>query len=380
MKKIYLERFFDGKNWHHHKMMSVNQHGLIVSIETTTPDNCLHLSGMVGPGLVDLQINGGGGILLNSQSDGAALARLSTAHAGEGTFGVAATLITDRADHWRARIKSLIEALDKGGIDGIVACHLEGPFISPNRPGTHHPDAIRRPEPDDWPLIEALPRRLPTLITIAPECLERHDIERLAATGAILFVGHSECPPDLWHDLRQKNLVTGVTHLFNAMPIGSARAPGLAACALADPDVAFGLIADGHHVGAVFLQMALQSQNAPHRAFLVSDAMPPAGQHPPEGFLLYDQPVTVANGQCLNQQGHLAGAALPLSAGVRHLRMMGHEWDFIFALTITNPARIIGLPSHHGHLIPGNRADFIEWRDDGAVLQVFRGGKRLPQP
>jgi N-acetylglucosamine-6-phosphate deacetylase len=383
---LYLEEFFDGDEWQRDQLWQISPDGMIVTTQTIPPDDPSVANvdrlyniagpGIIGPGLIDLQVNGGGGVLLNSHHELDDIKRLCHAHMQEGTLGLAATIITDIPARWRMAVNNLATAIEEG-VEGLIACHLEGPFLNPERPGTHLLTAIRQPEPEDWAIIERLSNRLPTMMTIAPECLALSDLYRLHDMDIKLFAGHSQCPEPLFTSLCRDGIISGVTHLFNAMPFGTARDPGLAACALANPMISFGLIADGHHVGPTFLRLALGSQQADQRAFLVSDAMPPASQHPPQSFTLYDQVVTVKNGRCENLQGGLAGAAMPLITGVQTLRSMGYDWPFIFALTARNPAKIIGQSPRHGCLKPGSRADFIQLDQQGNLLRVYCGGKVL---
>lgn len=375
-QKIYLHRYFDGQEWQEHQTWHLENGVIVEVINGPSPGTDMQITDLVIPGLIDLQVNGGGGVLLNQKCDHTALQQVADAHAHTGTTAIAATIITDHKDHWRAQLSALMTALDQG-VDGIAACHLEGPWLNPKRPGTHAPEAIRTPESADFDLIAALLKRCPVLITLAPECVSISDLEWLHHHGAIVFAGHSECPPDLFALLRGTGLIAGVTHLYNAMPLGSSRAPGLAACALADAACAFGLIADGVHVGDVFLDIALGAQNAAQRAILVSDAMPPAGQHPPTSFQLYDQIIRVENHQCINQKGDFAGAALPLMDCIGYLRGRGYNWEALLPLATVNPARILNNPRYSGRLCLGATADFIQMSSIGAIKTVYRAGRPL---
>lgn len=382
MPQFWLRQYFNGTAWHQDGLAEIDQDGIITSLEHVpepSPSTDLTMiADPVIPGLVDLQVNGGGGILLNDGCDPQALKQICDAHAAHGTTSLAATIITDHAAHWRTLLQQFstqIATMPRN----IVALHLEGPFISPCRPGTHRFDAIRIPDQDDWPLLEMLARQIPVMMTIAPECLPIDDIRRLRDLGIILFAGHSECPPDLFTTLRTRNLLTGVTHLYNAMPFGTARNPGLAACALADPECAFGLIGDGIHVGDVFLRLGLYGENAWNRCFLVSDAMPPAGQAIHRSFMLYGQTVQVENSRCINQDGHLAGVAIPLDACIAYMVAAGFDPDRLWRMATYNPATILG-NTEIGRIAVGAYADFCISDPSGQIIETWQAGIRTTRP
>ncbi|HEX8168358.1 MAG TPA: amidohydrolase family protein, partial [Beijerinckiaceae bacterium] len=122
----------------------------------------------LAPGFVDVQVNGGGDRLFNDDPSPDTVAAIAAAHRRFGTTSLLPTLITDSPDKMRRAIAAVREAMS--GNPGILGIHLEGPFISPERPGVHDPAAICRPTGDDFSLLTSLGEGI-TLVTLAPECV-----------------------------------------------------------------------------------------------------------------------------------------------------------------------------------------------------------------
>ncbi|MFN3936020.1 MAG: N-acetylglucosamine-6-phosphate deacetylase, partial [Gemmobacter sp.] len=140
---------------------------------------------VVAPGFIDLQINGGGGVLFNDSPDPATLDRIAGAARRGGAAHVLPTFITAPDDAYLAAIRAVAEAT-ASGMPGILGLHLEGPFLSPDRPGIHDRTAIRPLTHADVELLGA-PRPFPLLVTLAPERQPAGQLDRLAAAGVILF-------------------------------------------------------------------------------------------------------------------------------------------------------------------------------------------------
>ena len=186
------------------------------------------VGGTLAAGFIDLQVNGGGGVMFNDAPTAATIAAIGRAHRAFGTTGFLATFISGaRADMARA-VAAVREAMDSGE-PGVLGIHFEGPHINPARRGAHDARAIRPPAEGDIDLLASLATGR-TLVTLAPECVTPADIVALAARGVIVAAGHSEANADTM-DTAMAHGLTGVTHLFNAMgPLGH-REPGAAGAA-----------------------------------------------------------------------------------------------------------------------------------------------------
>jgi N-acetylglucosamine-6-phosphate deacetylase len=214
------------------------------------------------------------------------------------------------------------------------------------------------------------------LVTLAPDAVSPQHIRRLAEGGIIVSLGHS----DATYDEVARALdagARGVTHLFNAMsPLGH-RAPGMVGAALEFGDLWCGIIADGHHVDAAALRLALRAKQGPGRLFLVSDAMPTVG-HPGDTFTLNGRAVTRAGGRLTLADGTLAGSDLDMASAVRFaVRELGVGRAEALRMASLYPAALLRKDDRHGRIRPGYRADFVQLSDDNAVRSVWVGGEKI---
>ncbi|MFD1881688.1 N-acetylglucosamine-6-phosphate deacetylase [Paracoccus pacificus] len=296
------------------------------------------LAGILAPGAVDLQVNGGGGILFNTSPTRAGLGQMVDAHRRLGTARILATVISDTEAATEAAVAAVC---DNWGLPGLAGIHIEGPHISPVKRGTHSAAVLRPLSDHTLGLIRRLREMdIPTMITLAPEVVPPAQIRTLADLGAVVSLGHSNA------SFAQAcgALAAGAscfTHLFNAMsPFGS-REPGMVGAALAG-DAAVGFICDGHHVSDDTLKIALSVSGATDRFFLVSDAMPTVGG--PEAFALYGQPIRVSDGRLINAEGALAGAHVWMTAAMTRARnVLGLPTETVLRMAITRPAALMGL-------------------------------------
>ena len=328
--------------------------------------------GWLSPGLIDLQVNGGGGVLFNDDPTPEGLAAIGRAHLAHGVTGFMPTLVSATPDII-AQALDAVDAAIAAGEQQVLGVHVEGPFISPERRGIHTPERMRRLDETAMALL-TLPRRGRVMITLAPELCEPGQIEAMVRAGVIVSLGHSDADAA---QARQafKAGARGVTHLFNAMSPLHHRAPGLVGAALDDPQAWCGLIADGVHVDPVALRLAFRVKGA-ERLNLVSDSMPPIGVQM-DAFVIDGRRILVRDGRYVGEDGALAGADLTLDQAMRGaVDMMGASVEQAVQMASASPAAFLGLDDR-GVLAPGARADLL-WLD--AALRprgVWRGGLRV---
>jgi N-acetylglucosamine-6-phosphate deacetylase len=307
--------------------------------------------GLLAPGFIDLQVNGGGGMLLNDAPEPATITRIGAAHRRYGTTGFLPTLITTGRTTIARAIAAVRDAMDRG-VPGVLGIHLEGPHINPARKGVHDEAQIRPLGPDDAALLTSL-RRGRTLLTLAPECVPAAAIGALARE-AVVFAGHTD------GTLAQIRAgltagISGFTHLFNAMSQLGAREPGAVGAALTS-DAACGVIVDGHHVHPASLRLAHAAR--PRGLFLVTDAMPPVGAAT-AGFALGGRWIEVRDGRCTTADGRLAGSTLDMAAAVRNaVELVGIPLEEALAMASTRPAEVLG-ERERGRIAPGMHADLV---------------------
>src|SRR5690606_28626759 len=225
--------------------------------------------GWLLPGLLDLQVNGGGGHQVSGATTVADLVMMCRVHERLGATGILPTLITDTPEATAAVIAAGIEAA-RAKVPGFLGLHLEGPHLDPRRKGAHDPALIRPMTDGDLNRLCEGANALPSLmVTLAPESATPAQIAALASAGVVVSLGHTDCSLAA----AQAALAAGascVTHLFNAMSQLGNREPGLVGAALTGTPFC-GLIADGIHVAPETMRIAVAA--APGRLFLVSDCM-----------------------------------------------------------------------------------------------------------
>jgi len=346
----------------------------IVPAGRTPPDvDVVDVAGhLLAPGFIDIQVNGGGGVLFNDTPTIDALQAIVDAHRAFGTTGCLPTLITDGADVMRRGIEAVEQALS-GRCPAVLGIHLEGPHLNAGYRGVH--DAARmRPLDDDALELLCSLRSGRTLVTVAPETVPPETISRLRDAGVIVFGGHSAATYEETRRALDAGL-SGFTHLFNAMSPLTSRAPGMVGAALDDADSYFGIIADGFHVHPATLRIAVRAR-APGKVCLVTDAMPTVGSSD-KTFTLHGKTISATGGRCITGDGTLAGSDIGMVDAVRNAARFGGV-DLYEALRMASayPATLLGLDDTLGYLRPGYRADLVELDDDLNVVCSWVSGER----
>ena len=341
----------------------VIEEGAISSLTTELDESrfageIIELTGCsLAPGLIDLQVNGGGDRLFNDSPSPEGLATIVDAHRLQGTTDLLATYVTGPRAGLTGAARAVVQAIALG-IDGLLGLHFEGPLLSPLRRGVHDPLLLRN-DPDDQILddLTSTAGSCPTVVTLAPEVVPAGFIAELVARGAVVSAGHTEATPVQIRRAIDEGL-RAATHVWNGMPPIASREPGPVAALLADPRVWCGFIADGQHLADETLAFSLAAKAA-GRSMLVSDAMPPVGGSG-KTFLLEGLEITHAGDRCVTPQGKLAGGAVPLVAGVRWcVEKLGVPLDEAIRMATLYPAECLGVADTRGRIAPGYPARLV---------------------
>ena len=323
------------------------------------------------PGFIDVQVNGGGGILFNERTDVDGIKSIAEAHYQYGTTGFLPTLISDELDVVERALRAGEQAIDEG-IPGVLGVHIEGPFLNPERRGVHDQNKLRRLTAETVASLKPL-HNGKTVLTLAPEAVDRDAVADLVSSGFIVCAGHSDASYDETILALERGL-RGFTHLFNAMSQLGAREPGVVGAALDDRDSWCGVIADFHHVNPASLRIAHRCKGA-DKLMLVTDAMPPVGSGMKQ-FRLLDKIVDVSDGVCRDQNGTLAGTALDMATAVRNLmNATGVALSEAVSMASKSPAAFLRLGERVGTIDVGKRANFVVADDDLRVAMTWIDGK-----
>jgi N-acetylglucosamine-6-phosphate deacetylase len=370
-------RIFDGDLWHEGsalliddgKVAAIVPHREVPADVRAVPMDDLSLV----PGFVDLQVNGGGGVLLNEQPDLEGIRTICAAHARFGTTGLLPTLITDNRTVTTQTIAAGLAA-QQAAVPGFLGLHLEGPHLSVARKGAHDPALIRPMEDADLArTIDARKGLDALLMTLAPENATNAQIAALHAAGVTVSLGHSDCG----YDTASAAVEAGarmMTHLFNAMsPLGH-REPGMVGAALDLGHLNAGLIADGFHVHPASIAAALRAKRGPGRIFLVTDAMSTIGTDM-KSFFLNGREIFREGGRLTLADGTLAGADIDMASCIRYMRdHVGIDLEEALRMASLYPAEAIGMTGRKGRLTHGHDADFAVIDDNVDVLSTWIAG------
>lgn len=371
---IAADEVFDGCTLHEHAAVIVEGSkitGVLPQSDLPTNVPIQHVSpgAWLAPGFIDLQVNGGGDVLFNNSPTPETIITIAAAHRRYGTTAFLPTFITDTRQKMQAALTAALQAAERN--PSVLGIHLEGPFLSPEKPGVHDPDLMRLPDETD---IEILCGEWPKqmLVTLAPERVPKGFIAKLSKAGRRVAFGHSMASYEETLAAMAEGLA-GFTHLFNAMRPLQSRDPGPIAAALESPTAWYGLIVDGWHVSPAMLRLGLRGCGRP---MLVTDAMAPVGGRQ-STFALYGDTIEVKDGRCLRADGTLAGAALDMATAVRNcVSLLRVSLAEALKFASRNPAEFIGVGHMLGRLAPGYRADMVALNPDSlAVLGTWVAGR-----
>jgi N-acetylglucosamine-6-phosphate deacetylase len=375
MRKVFFgARLFDGERMIDDRAVSVED-GAIVDIApyAQRPSGAeIHDlgGGVLAPGLVDWQVNGGGGVLFNDTPTVEGIAAIVAAHRGDGTTSLLATLITDAPEKLEAALAAAAEA--QKTVPGALGIHVEGPFIDIRRKGAHPAAFIRAmTQSDAERLIAAKAGTM--VVTLAPAAVSNALIAELSQSGVIVSIGHAEATAEEAQTAFGAG-ASAVTHLYNAMSQLGHRQPGLVGAALANSAIICGFIADGHHVHETAARVAFRAKGVDGLA-LVSDAMPPAAGGP-KTFTIDGRRATQVGTKLTLDDGTLAGAAITLMDAVRYAtRTLGIDLADALKMATLTPARLLRLDGRIGRLAVGRRADLVHLDSDLNVRGTWIGGE-----
>ena len=327
--------------------------------------------GILAPGFIDVQVNGGGGALLNDHPTIETVKRIASSHRRFGTTGMLPTVITD-APRVLAEAIAAVKAAHDAKIPGVLGIHIEGPFLDVSRKGAHDADYIRTITAADVEQIAHADCGV-VMLTLAPNRVSVDHIKKLAAYGVLVSLGHADAS-FVEVQLALDAGARAFTHVFNAMSQMNGREPGMVGAALSDPESFCGLIADGLHVHNAALKAAIAAKSDGH-IMLITDAMPAAAGGP-DSFELQGRMVRREQGRLQLDDGTLAGSNLTMDEAVRYcVNNLGVKLEDALCMASSNPARFIRAEQQLGRIQAGYLASLVHLSDDLTVLETWIDGK-----
>ena len=364
------ERFYDD-----HALLVDGKSIVDIVDKNNTPDNFNKIEldqGILAPGFIDLQVNGGGGVLFNNSPNKESLNTIIKAHQFFGTTSVMPTVISDSLEVLEQCIKTVTEEIKNNS--SLLGIHIEGPFFNTKYRGVHQKQYISTINSDYLNLFESL-KGFPVMLTLAPECISSQQLKHLTSLGIKTLAGHSEATYDELDDAI-KNGLDGFTHLFNAMGQISAREPGVVGSALHFENTFASIIVDLHHVHPSLIQLAYQLKPT-GKLFFISDSMATINHGKPS-FELYDEVVNESDGRLVNSEGKLAGSSITQIDAVKNAyQKCNIPLNQALAMASRYPAEYLGIENHLGSLKPGYRADLVHFDANFKVHNAWVSGKQI---
>lgn len=371
MSKTYQAKyFFDGERMHENASITV-EGKQVLSLAPQPGAQVIQLDGLLAPGFVDVQVNGGGGALFNADTSINGIARIREAHSHFGTTAMTPTLITDDISRIEMAADAMAAAIEEQ-LPGILGIHFEGPHLSKPKKGIHREQFIRTIS--DAELTQFCRQDLgEVIVTLAPENVPADIIQELVSKGVRVCLGHSNADAQTVLGALQAG-ANGFTHLFNAMSPLTSRAPGMVGAAMADEASYAGLIVDLYHVHPLSALAAIRAKGS-DKVMLVTDAMAHVGSDASE-LPFFDTRIRREGDKLTIPEGNLAGSALDMASAVRHchteLQLPMAECLQMASLT---PATFLGLAKRKGKLLAGYDADMVLLNDAQQVQQCWIGGQ-----
>ncbi len=352
MSKVQLavSHFFDGIKHHENVLLGLNN-GLIESIDFPSKPIKDRLEGLIMPGLIDLQVNGGGGYLFNDTPNLETLRKIAQAHQQFGTTAWLPTLITDSIDKMQLAADAISEAMKFPEL-GIIGIHFEGPHISKLKKGVHCEAYIRSISESEWRIYQRKDIGK-IMVTLAPECIDEMSVKKLRHLGVVVAIGHSKASYETTQKVVQSG-ATGFTHLYNAMSGLGSREPGVVGAALAS-DAYLGIILDGIHCHPASAKIAYVSNP---KLVLVTDAMPPVGSDQ-NCFEFFGGKIEREGLKLTDSCGRLAGSALDMFSAMKNaMKFLNIDLATANQLASRNPAQWLNT-ARLGNLKEGSEANMI---------------------
>lgn len=310
---------------------------------------------LIMPGMIDLQLNGCGGVLFNDEQSIRVLNTMNQTNVQYGCTGFLPTLITSNDDKIEGALACVQDAMNKG-VAGVLGIHLEGPMISMIKKGIHQPQFIHILSQIMLEKVCGY-RDIIKMMTIAPECVEASTLEILKNANIPLSIGHSYAT---YEECEMKGqYFTHATHLWNAMRAPEGREPGVVGYVLDHNQLFTGIIADGIHVHRAHIHLA--TKMLPETLYVTTDAVTPAGREDITSFVFEGKTIYVQNDKsCRNQDGQFGGANITMVESVQYLvDQVGVSLEQALKMATSIPARAISIEKQRGYIEENYFADVI---------------------
>jgi len=377
MKKALTEaKLFTGENFLENKALLIEDKyiaGIVGKANIPKNFEIQKLNGgILSPGFIDLQVNGGGGKLFNNSPDKESLNTIIEAHQYFGSTSIMPTVISDSLNILQKCTETISNEINNN--HSLLGVHIEGPFFNAKYRGVHQKKYINTINASYLSLFEKLDE-FPVMITLAPECISIKQLKYLKSLGFKILAGHTDASYDQLEEAIKYGL-DGFTHLFNAMGQISAREPSVVGSAFDFDETSASIIVDLHHVHPSLINLSFK-QKPKGKLFFVSDSMATINHGEPS-FELYDEMVSESKGRIINSEGKLAGSSITQIDAIKNAyQKCNIPLERAIAMATLYPAQYLGVSHYIGQLKKGHRADLAHFDSSFKVRNVWLSGKKI---
>ena len=377
-KAITGSKLFNGTEFIEHKALLIDgQHIAGIVNEDSVPGDFevqMLEGGILSPGFIDLQVNGGGGKLFNNSPNKESLNTIISAHQYFGSTSIMPTVISDSLNILQKCTDVISKEINNN--DSLLGVHIEGPFFNVKYRGVHQKQYINTINASYLNLFETLDK-FPVMLTLAPECISIKQLKHLKSLGFKILAGHTDANYDQLEEAVKYGL-DGFTHLFNAMGQISAREPGVVGSAFDFDETSASIIVDLHHVHPSLINLSFK-QKPKGKLFFVSDSMATINHGEPS-FELYDEVVSESNGRIINSEGKLAGSSITQIDAIKNAyQKCSIPLESAISMATLYPAEYLGVSDYIGQLKKGYRADLAHFDSNFHVQNVWLAGKQIKE-
>ena len=375
-KALKGARIFSGKDFLDSKALLFEDDNIIDILDDSIIPSDFEIQslngGILSPGFIDLQVNGGGGKLFNNSPDKESLNTIISAHQYFGTTSIMPTVISDSLNVLQQCTDIISKEIHKN--KSLLGIHIEGPFFNVKYRGVHQKQYINTINATYMNLFETLDR-FPVMLTLAPECISIKQLKSLKKLGFKILAGHTDANYDQLEEAIKYGL-DGFTHLFNAMGQISAREPGVVGSALDFDQTWASIIVDLHHVHPSLINLSYK-QKPEGKLFFVSDSMATINHGEPS-FELYDEVVSESKGRIINSEGKLAGSSITQIDAIKNAyQKCNIPLESAISMATLYPAEYLGISDYLGQIKKGFRADLVHFNSDFKIQNVWVEGNLI---
>ena len=375
-KALKGARIFSGKDFLDNKALLFEDDNIIDILDDSIIPSDFEIQslngGILSPGFIDLQVNGGGGKLFNNSPDKVSLNTIISAHQYFGTTSIMPTVISDSLNVLQQCTDIISKEIHKN--KSLLGIHIEGPFFNVKYRGVHQKQYINTINATYMNLFETLDR-FPVMLTLAPECISIKQLKSLKKLGFKILAGHTDANYDQLEEAIKYGL-DGFTHLFNAMGQISAREPGVVGSALDFDQTWASIIVDLHHVHPSLINLSYK-QKPEGKLFFVSDSMATINHGEPS-FELYDELVSESKGRIINSEGKLAGSSITQIDAIKNAyQKCNIPLESAISMATLYPAEYLGISDYLGQIKKDFRADLVHFNSDFKIQNVWVEGNLI---